>query len=113
MVIIPKTFCYVNTLQSSLCGFNKLCESSLVGNCELCKHFTVEGDTALLKTVHETRVVDTFNFALCGNSGDLQSAEISLLLLSANVSVVTALENGLLSHLKMLTFCAPKALSEL
>lgn len=47
------------------------------------------------------------------DSGDPQTAEISLLLLSAEVSIVAGLHDSLLSHLKVSALGTPIALSEL
>mgnify|MGYP003528559783 FL=1 len=96
---------------SCLCFSNQISESFLIGNCDLSKHLSIEFDSGFLQTVHKGGVVHTVYLALCGNTSDPQRSEISLLLLSADVCVVTALHYGLLSHLEVLGLGAPVTLS--
>ena len=97
-------------LKSCLCGFAERSESFLVGNSDFSEHLAVEVNTGYLETMHESRIVHAVYLSLSGNTGDPQCAEISLLLLTADVCVVTALHYGLLSHLEVLALGAPVTL---
>ena len=100
-------------LESCLCSFNESCESFLVGYCDFSEHLTVEVNTSNLEAVHELGVVHTVNLSLSGDTSDPQSAEFSLLLLTADVCVVAGLHNGLLSHLEVLGLGTPVTLGSL
>ena len=63
--------------------------------------------------MHEVGIVHAVGLAACGNSGDPQSSEITLLLLSADVSVIAALHHGLLCGLEELALAAVIALGHL
>ena len=100
-----------NVSECSFSFFNESGKCLFVVNSKLCEHFSVEVDTCFFKSVHESAVVHAVNLSLSRNSGDPELTEISLLELSANESVVTALHYGLLSHLEVLALGAPIALS--
>ena len=100
-------------LKSSLSLLNDSSETSRVADSYLGKHLSVQVDACLVNAVHEAGVVDAVHLACSGDSCDPESSEISLLLLSADVSILTALHNSLLSHLKMLALRTEVALSEL
>ena len=82
-------------------------------NCDFRQHLAVQGDASLLAAVHELGVVDAVHLACSGNTSDPQLTELSLLLLSADVSIVTGLHDSLFCHLEVLALAAPVALCQL
>ena len=97
-------------LEGSLCLLYESCECSLILDSDLREHLSVEVDACSLEAAHELRVVDAVCLCLSIDTSDPELSELSLLLLSADVSVVTALHYGLLSHLEVLGLCAPVTL---
>ena len=77
-------------------------KSSLVSDCYLGEHLSVKGNACLLETVHESRIVHAVNLSFSRDTCDPELSEFALLELSAGECIVTALHNGLFSHLEML-----------
>ena len=78
---------------SFLCVFDLLYESGEgggIGDRDLGQNLAVQGDAGFLQTVHKGRIVGAVSLAAGRDTGDPQSAEISLLLLAADESVVTS-----------------------
>ena len=76
------------------------------------EHLAVHVDTGELQTVHEGGVVHAVGLAAGADAGDPQLAEVSLLLLAADVSVTAGLHDLLVGHLEVLGLGAPVALGE-
>ena len=63
--------------------------------------------------MHERGVVHAVELAGCGDTGDPQGAEVSLLQAAADISVGQGLHDLLVGHLEVAGFVAPVALGEL
>ncbi len=100
-------------LQRGLCLFHQGGEGGGVVDCQLGKHLAVEGDTCLLKAVHQLGVVDAVHLGGGGDTGNPQAAEVALLLLAARKGVVAGLLDGLFGHLKVGALGAEVALCQL
>ena len=89
-------------LQSLLGGLDQSVEAGGIVDGHLRQHLAVQLDAGLLQAVHEGGVVHTLSTNSVVDAGDPQVAELALLLLTADESVVTALHNGLLGHAEVL-----------
>ena len=83
-------------LQSLLGGLDQSVEAGGIVDGHLRQHLAVQLDAGLLQAVHEGGVVHTLSTNSVVDAGDPQVAELALLLLTADESVVAALHNGLL-----------------
>ena len=99
--------------QLSLGNLGQSGESGLVVDGHLSQHLAVDLHAGQLQAVHKGGVVHAVELAGGGNAGDPQAAEITLLLLTADVSIVAGLHNSLFRHLKALALCAKIALCHL
>src|SRR5699024_975159 len=79
----------------------------------LAEHLAVQLDAGLLQAGHEGGVVHAQRTNSVVDAADPQVAELTLLHAAASQSVVAALHDLLLGHLKMLALGAVEALSEL
>jgi two-component system sensor histidine kinase AlgZ len=77
-----------------------------IGNGDLRQHLSVQVHAGLLQTVHKGGVIHTVCLAGSRDTGNPHSTEISLLLLTADVSVLAALHHSLLSSLKQTVLAA-------
>lgn len=80
---------------------------------DLSQHFSVQIDLRKLQAVHELRIVDIVHAASGRDSGDPKSAEISLLLLSADVCVGQRTHNSLVCCSELLALSTIKAFGKL
>ena len=79
-------------LKSSLCLLNQSGESSGVLDSHLGQALAVHLDTGLLNAVHELGVVQAIGSNSSADTGDPQSAVVTLLQLAANKCVVAGLD---------------------
>ena len=105
--------CILKKLQSSLSGSNQSLESRLVVYSQICQHLTVDVNTSLLQTVHEGAVVHAVSLGSSGDTGDPQSAEISLLVLTADVCVTQGLHHCFVCSAEQLGLCTKVTLRKL
>ena len=88
-------------------------EGLCVGDGQLGQSLAVHLDAGLLEAVHKAGIVDAVGSDGRGNTGNPQLTELSLLQLTANVSVNAGLCNSLLGHLKVTGLGTPVGLCEL
>ena len=100
-------------LQGLLGGLDESAERSGIRNCELGEALAVHLDAGLLQAVHEAGIVHAVGLDSGGDTSDPQAAEISLLLLTADVGINAGLLDGLLGHLEMGGLGAPVGLRKL
>lgn len=103
---------YTN-LKCSLCLLNQCAECSIVVDCQFGQHLAVDFDASLLQTVHETAVIDVTSLASCRDTGNPQTAEVALLVLTADVSILEGLHNRLIGSSKVGGLSAKVALCTL
>ena len=100
-------------LKCSLSLLSQCSECSLVVYSQVSQHLAVQVDTSLLQTVHETAVVDIAGLASCRDAGDPQTTEVTLLVLTADVSVLQALHYSLVGYTVVGRLGTPVTLSTL
>ena len=86
-------------LEGSLGLLGQSGESGGIADGDLGEHLAVEIDAGLLQTVDERGIVHAVELRGSGDSGDPQAAEVTLLLLAADLSVLAALHDSLLAGL--------------
>ena len=100
-------------LQRSLRLLGESGECGGVGNGDLGEHLPVEVDAGLLETVDERGVVHAVLLAGGGDTGDPDSAEVTFLLLSADVGIVAGLHDRFLRGAEQLGLATVVALRQL
>lgn len=99
-------------LQSSLGLSNQGGESSHICNGDFAEHFPVQGAAGFFQSVHKAGIVDVVLLAGSADTGDPQSAEVSLLQLAAHISIPQGFHHLLVCYLKVVLFIAPIALGQ-
>ena len=100
-------------LQSLLGGLDQSVEAGGIVDGHLAQHLAVQLDAGLLQAVHEGGVVHALGTNSVFDAGDPQVAELALLLLTTNESIVARLHHSLFGQTEMRALGAVVDLSQL
>ena len=103
-------FVFMMLSESCLSLLNERSKTCCICNCDIRKNLTVKLDACLLKAVHESGVAHVIKTACSVDTNDPESSELSLLISSVTVSIVTGLKYLLVSNLKELALMTPVTL---